>query len=447
MVRTRPRAAAAGPARRLSQIDAFFVAYQEAAGIAMQLGVDVELEGEIEPGDVEAAVERLAGLWPHLGQTLHQRIFGLAWDGPVDLDGMLGEAGAEASLERWHNTPIDPFREPPFQALWLAGERRHAGPRGTLALRAHHAALDGQSFHAVAILILRLLAGGGAPPAGADVGNDLLSFWRLLGQGRLGTMWRHLRAVARESRSGTSARLALRATAPGDVAVHQRRLDGERWQRLVERGRELGINPAWLCCAAWVRAIGAWNAERGETGAPVSLEVPVSVRRGRIDPVDAASYALGNCVSPLILSADAGAPAAEIAGDLQRQIRRGLRQRAHLAMPLFTAPGRYLPWGIFRRAAADTTFSGFATSHFTWLEEGGDLGREISRLSGGRLAMKGFRFRTPVCLHMGAALMAVPAGDALQLSITHRLNALSAEDAAALADLLIAELPLKAPAG
>lgn len=415
--------------RGLSQQDAFFVAYQEASAVAMQLGVELEVAGTLEREDLERCLKRLAGIWPQLGQTVHRRAFGLAWRGPVRLGQMFAVAADGGALERWRNTPIDPFREPSFQLLWIPDRER-----GILAFRAHHSALDGQALAWVCSRALRILAGG-EETAGPDGrgSRDGASFGQLWRQGHLGPMWRYLRWLQKESRRGRSARLAVRETAPGDVGVCSRRLEGAQREGLLERSRRCGIQPTWLCCAAWTRALGGWNAERGGDNPLVSLELPVNIRSGRPGREGEAPE-LGNGISPLLLFADATRPLEEIARDLRRQFVTGVRRRSHLAVPTFTAAGRYLPWWLFRRLACDTIYSGFATSHFTWMRSPVDRG-EI-----GRLELLDHRFYGPVCLHMGAALQALETGSGLQLSITHRLNALPAADAGALADRLLAEL-------
>lgn len=402
--------------RGLSQQDAFFVAYQEASAVAMQLGVELEVAGALERRDLERCLERLAGLWPGLGQTVRRRTLGLVWQGPVRLVEMLTIAAEGSSLERWRNTPIDPFAEPPFQLLWVPGPE----DRSTLAFRAHHAALDGQALATVCERALRILAGGEAAAADRRRNGRL---WR---RGDLGPMWRYLRWLQRESRRGRSARLAVRETAPGDIAVCSLRLSEAQRDGLLERAKSSGIGPPWLCCAAWVRAIGGWNAERGGDNPLVSLELPVSTRPE--------AGTLGNGISPLLLFADATRPLEEIARGLRRQFVTGVRRRSHLAVPTFTAAGRYLPWRLFRRLACDTAYSGFATSHFTWMRS------PVDEISGGRIELLGHRFYGPVCLHMGAAVQALETASGIQLSLTHRLNALTADDAGSLAGRLLAEL-------
>src|SRR5262249_46581434 len=152
-----------------------------------------------------------------------------------------------------------------------------------------------------------------------------------------------------------------------------------------------------------VRAIGAWNAAGAPTSCGmVSLEVPVNLRAGKN-----AKHSLGNCISPLNLYGDPVRPLEEIAKDLQRQFRDGLRQGNHMAVPFFTSPARLLPWPLFRRLAINSTATGFATSHFTWLEQRTDIYDEVSSLSDSALRMLAHHAYGPVCLHMGAALMVV----------------------------------------
>src|ERR1044072_3450370 len=65
----------------LSAIDAFFVAYQESSGFLMQVGVEVQLKGRIDRGDVERMLSHLVKRWPPLGQRLHVDWLGLSWNG------------------------------------------------------------------------------------------------------------------------------------------------------------------------------------------------------------------------------------------------------------------------------------------------------------------------------------------------------------------------------
>ena len=425
-------------AHALSQLDAFFVAYQERAGILMQHGVEVEVSGELRRGSLEAAVAYLTGRWPHLGQTLHASGSGLCWRGPCMAEKMLLVDDREGAAVRWRNQPLDPFREPPFQILCIPGRET-----STLAFRAHHALTDGEALFALCAEALRIIArlSNGetlpAPELAGRVGlTRLISPARLLRQGKLFGMWRYTRWLANEARAGRSMRLAVRAREPGEIATCESVLGEADVARVRRRARAAAVTAPWLCAAAWGRAMGAWNAARGvESGGPVSLEVPVSLR-----PRRDGKGSLGNFVSPLVIFGDPAEPLEKLAREMQEQLKKGLRERAHLGVPLFTTPARYLPWPLFRRLAVNPTSTGFATSHFTWLEQNTQIYSEISALSGGALQMLDHHIYTPVCLHMGAALAVVALATGIKLSLSYRLTALSSAEAGKLLGLVSAEL-------
>jgi hypothetical protein len=415
----------------LSQVDAFFVAYQERAGILMQLGIEVDLAGTPSREALEQTLTHVTGRWPQLGRILHARMGGgLAWRGQCQIAKMLKIVpgpGGDAVFQ-WRNSPIDPFREPPFQLLAILDSGR-----STLAFRAHHAVCDGEALITVGAAALRTLAQimGGRNPSlegrAAAVGlASLLSLskqWRL---GRLHGMWRHLRQLSKESGSGRSASLSMRACTPGDVSTRERTLDRS-------------VTSPWLCAAAWARAIGAWNASRGgRSGGGVSLEIPVSLRSGR-----QAKTSIGNLISPLVVFADPTRPLEEISRELVRQFKAGLRRRAHLAVPLFTMPARHLPWTLFRKVAVNTASTGFATSHFTWLETKSNVYDEVPSLSGGALRLLDHHAYGPVCLHMGAALMTVHVPGSTKVCLTYRRTAFAEAEAEELLTLFLAELSSK----
>ena len=185
-----------------------------------------------------------------------------------------------------------------------------------------------------------------------------------------------------------------------------------------------------------MRGIGAWNDSQSSTDAKsiVSLEVPVSLRHRRRPE----AY-VGNFISPLVLFGNPSEPLETIASALRGQFRAGLQQRSHLGMPLFTAPARFLPWPLFRRLAVNQASTGFATSHFTWLEQKTNH-KEFSAISGGAFHLLDFHVYTPVCLHMGAALAVLPLDGSAKLSLTYRLTAFSNTDAERLLDLVATEL-------
>jgi hypothetical protein len=423
-------------AHALSQLDAFFVAYQERAGILMQNGVEVEVKGEVRRELLEEVLSHLVARWPRLGQTLRAGLAGLRWRGECRVGEMLRVADEGGALARWRNRPIDPFREPPFQLLCLPGKER-----STLAFRCHHAVADGEAFVVVCVEALRALAsltGGDALPrpeaAARPRLTKLVSTAGLLREGKLPWMWRYTRRLAAEAKAGRSASLKLRACEPGDIATCERLLDGAEMEGVRESAAAAGVTPAWLCAAAWVRAIGAWNRSRGAAGKGlVSLEVPVSLR-----PVRRLKEYVGNFVSPLVLFGDPARPLAEVARGLREQFETEARRGSHLGVPFFTAPARFLPWPLFRRLAVNPTSTGFATSHFTWLRRAID--KELAALGRGAHGLLDFHIYTPVCLHMGAALAVAPFNGGAKLVLTYRLTAFGGAEAESLLELVDEEL-------
>ena len=118
---------------------------------------------------------------------------------------------------------------------------------------------------------------------------------------------------------------------------------------------------------------------------------------------------------------------------------QGVRSQSYLGTPLFTAPGKFLPWPLFRRLAVNPRTTGFASSHFTWFEQS-DIRGELARASAGTLRVTGQRIYTPVCLHMGAALAVLESPDYAQLFLTYRETALSTAAAEQLIEFALAEL-------
>jgi hypothetical protein len=395
----------------LSAIDAFFVAYQESSGVLMQLGVEVELKGRIDRGDVERMLSHIVKRWPPLGQRLHVDWLGLSWDGRPRLGDMLHVAENREALAEWRNRPLNPFREPPFQLLWIANDDGNL-----LAFRAHHAVVDGEGFFEVCAVALRVLAGmrvttdntgkdGSSPPV------------------KIADAFQKVQELRAQAQSDRSARLAVRSNAPGPIAI-------------VERDLERDQLNGWLCAAAWMKAIHAWNRSRGPTTTSViSLEVPVSLRRSRDQ-----NLRIGNLISPIVLHGDASRPLEDLAQELKQQMNRAMRQRTHLALPSLSAPARFLPWEVFRRIAASPELTGFATSHFAWLEHAQTIHDDIARASDGALQMIDQQIYTPVCLHMGAAVAVLAWAERAQVFLTHRLNALSTNEANSLLDLMVQEL-------
>jgi hypothetical protein len=97
-----------------------------------------------------------------------------------------------------------------------------------------------------------------------------------------------------KSSAERSARLAMNACATGNTHTCERTLDHDAFIRLKQRAAALRVAPTWLSAAAWMRAIHQWNVSRGETAnTQVSLEFPVSLRRGRNNDRNASPYLRG----------------------------------------------------------------------------------------------------------------------------------------------------------
>lgn len=446
------------PATRLSTTDAFFVAYHERSGLLMQLGGEVDLAGPLERQHLEQMVLHIVRRWPRLGQRLKKTVFGLKWSGdcrPNEMLRVASDSDPSGGLTAWRNEPIDPFRDPPFQVLWIPP--RAAGPREggvvhgdshTIAFRAHHSVMDGESLVAVTADAVPFLAqisiGKHVPTPGATPAatlKDLVSVKQLIRRRRLGGMFRYTRWLAAEARASRSARIDCEAFTTGDTQLCERRLDSDALRRLKRRAMETRTAATWLAAAAWMRAIHAWNSRTGGTSNPlISLEFPVSLRRGLGgECANDGHDLLGNFISPLVVFGDATEPLDQLARKLRKQVMQGIRGQSQLGTPLFSAPAKFLPWSMFRRVAVTPQTTGFATSHFTWFEQA-DACANIARVSDGALHVTGQRIYTPVCLHMGAALVLLASSDYAQIFLTYRETAFSADAAERLIDLMVAEL-------
>lgn len=405
-------------ASRLSALDAFFVAYQESSGVLMQLGVEIELKGRIARGDVREMLAHIVQRWPPLGQRVSKSVFGLSWCGETRIGDMLHISEKREALAEWRNKPLDPFREPPFQLLWIAD-----GDVNLFAFRAHHAVVDGEAFFEVCAEALRVLAGKKVTTHKTDAKNG---FTRAV---KVSDALEKVQQLRRQAQSDKSAHIAVCSTAPGPIAIVERELD---------RG-QLGRAPGWLSAAAWMKAIHHWNLLRDPaTTSLISLEVPVSLRRSRDR-----NLSIGNQISPIVLYGDATQPLENLAQQLKQQMSRTMRERMHLALPSLSAPAKFLPWEVFRRIVASPELTGFATSHFAWLEHAQTIHDEVAGTSNGALQFVNQQIYTPVCLHMGAAVAVLAWPERAQLFLTHRLNALSTNDANVLLDLMVQELGQK----
>lgn len=414
----------------LTTTDAFFVAYQEQAGVLMHFGAEIEIAGPIERASVEAAVAQVLARWPDLGRTLERGFGGLRWSGRPAC--VLHETTDGTDIERARNTAIDPFVEAPFGVLWV----RRGTDRHTFALRCHHAVADGQLFFAILRELLAAIAAATPVAISPEVTvPHPLGLGQLWKDARIGPSLRHARRLSREARADRSARVVLGDVAPGPISISDHRLDDRARRELFDRASAERVRPPWLVAAAWLQALRAWNVQHGSDQALFSIEVPVSLRRGAH-----AMASTGNHLTVLTLFADARLSLGDLARALWRDYADGVRRREHLAIPLLAHPVRFLPWPVFRRVAVTSTSTGFATTHFTWLAHEPDIRATVSERSTGVLQLSDQRLYTPVCLRMGVALCVLGWPDELQLAITHRLSGLSADDAGALGALLVAHL-------
>ena len=152
----------------------------------MHLGAEVELDGTLDRATLEAAVAQAVARWPALACTAVRTAGGLAWRAASHA--LVIETSDRGALEAWRNTPIDPFREPPFGVLWIRGVRQ------VLAFRAHHAVADGQLFLAIAAEIVIALAG--TTPRAPVVAAHPLGLRRLWREATCREL-RHARTLAR----------------------------------------------------------------------------------------------------------------------------------------------------------------------------------------------------------------------------------------------------------
>lgn len=400
-------------ATRLSAVDAFFVAYQEESGVLMQLGVEVELKGHITRDDLDHMLMFVVRCWPPLGQRLRKHLSGLLWEGECRAGEMLRTSGTVAE---WRNRRLDPFKEPPFQVLWIADSERHV-----LAFRAHHAVVDGEGFFAVCVEAVRALAE--KEPRITRIKTDSTRKERSL---KIAGALKIVQRMRREALENSSASLAMRSCVPGDISI-------------VERDVQRTNAHGWLYASAWMKAIHAWNLSRGGDPSPlISLEVPVSLRRARDHQVQ-----IGNLISPLTLYGDTTQPLDELAKDLKQQMSKAMRQRTHLALPSLAAPGKFLPYSLLRKLSANPELTGSATSHFAWFEQSQSIHEDVARISAGALKITNQQIYTPVCLHMGAAIAILAWPDRTQVFLTHRLSAFSTADAETLLELMVQELDQK----
>ena len=116
------------PEHALSQLDAFFVAYQERTGVLMQHGVELQVKGELQREQLYQVLTHIVDRWPSLGQTLSKSWTGLRWRGERRVEDMLKIGHDSDAVPRWRNQPLGPFPGAPFSvALFARQGSQHAG--------------------------------------------------------------------------------------------------------------------------------------------------------------------------------------------------------------------------------------------------------------------------------------------------------------------------------
>ena len=397
---------------RLSAVDAFFLAYQRQARIPMHLGVTLRLRGALGPGPLLAALAAVRLRWPGAGRLLEISTLGLRWGEPSPPERSLVELGPAHPEDFPLDDPLDPTRTAPFQILWRPGDEEHE-----LTLRAHHALLDGEGFLLAAFHLLDALAAAtaGAPPPPAE--EHAPAQRRRPSPPLLN---------GRSIQPGERCFLPLASAEPGPCGRAQVVRGAGLLGRLEALERRSGVGPPWWALGAWLKALERWR--RGHRGpGRLTLEVPASLRGSLAEPLRQ-----GNHVAPLILEVDAAQPLEGVARALKAAFKGEMASGAHRRAALLAAPGKWLPWPVFRRIAVTSERTGNATSHGVYLRLRHEPEERVRRLSGGRLALVGWAPFTPVCLRMGAALTALQGPTSLRLAVTYRRGALGEERAAAL---------------
>ncbi|MFO0563928.1 MAG: hypothetical protein U0269_38240 [Polyangiales bacterium] len=406
---------------RLSAFDAFFVAYQRQAGIAMHLGLDVELDGALDRSAIDRAVNAVLSQWPALGAPLKKGLTGLHTSERGDARAIVRVERERSALDAEINAMIDPFNEPAMSVGWASEGARHR-----VVLRVHHAMMDGEGFAAVAMEFFAALGGGrsekereGARRKSARA-RPARSMSELLREKKA----RDDRVAAR-----SHAMFSLGCIAPGPVSVVSESLVGEALQRARARAESVGVSPALWVIAAWARAA---HAEVGRAG-EVAIEVPVSVRAR-----EGLENQRGNHIAPLVFFADAQRPIEQVARGMRASLRAAV-ERGQLEMDrVLSAPGAMLPWAVFERVAVNPTTTGNATTHVAAVRVDRSVRGLFTEASG--LSLVRWAPFSPVCLKMGAALTVIQAPDEWAMAVTYRRNAMSESRAKSLLERAVAEL-------
>lgn len=404
---------------RLSAFDAFFLAYQRRAGIAMHLGLDVSIEGSLDARAIQRGVDAVLEAWPALGSPVRAGLLGVRTTELVHRERIVQKMPHDdRAVDEAINAMIDPFAGPALRVHWRDEAEIHR-----VILRVHHAMMDGEGFAHMAMVFFAAMANTSVDARAISSSRPRSrshSIAKLLGEKR---------ARDRRSLSNRHPMLPLACIAPGPVSVVNASLRGEALARAIQRAASLSVSPALWVIAAWARTVHGAIEREGQ----VAIEVPVSLRAR-----DDLENHWGNHIAPLVLYADARRPIEAVARGLRASFRDAVA-RGHLEIDRrFAAPGALLPWPLFERVAINPSTTGNATSHVAAVR----VDRSVRAIieSSGALRLARWAPFSPVCLKMGAALSAIQASDEWALAVTYRRNAMSESLAKSLLDRVCEEL-------
>ena len=430
--------------QRLSQVDSFFVAYQEDAGIWMHFGADMEVKGKVTLHDLRQAVLLFMTRFPTVAATLKKGLFGLYWEIPevkseVDnkiFDQMVKE-GKREDIMSWKNISIDPFIEPPFQIMFA---KNKSG--AILSFKVHHSVSDGEFFSNIVYDVfesLSLILAKENIPMPEPV--PLQSLFKVLAKDFSALKWRkwksfysYLNFLKQNSDSKEHCRIKLEQIEAGDINNVSSILDSKSYNKLKNANDLVKLNMSFVYAAAWILTIEKWNKEKGERD--ISLEIPVSLRKNK-------QRGTGNFISPLTIFKNHKQGLLPISREIRKQVIKGIKRQDHLAVPFFTFVGKYIPWFLYKKIAITPGSTGFATSHFTALKQSRNIYNTVEKLSKKQLELKSIQIYTPVCLHMGAALFVNEyVGHPPQFYITYRETGFSKQGAKRFMDIFQKEVQL-----
>ncbi len=405
---------------RLSAFDAFFLAFQRRAGVAMHLGLSFELRGALARSALEAGIDSVLARWPDLARVVRPGLLGVRYAGPSLRERVLDVVTSDKAFDGRMNDTIDPFTGPSLSVTWRARDDAHR-----VLVRAHHACFDGEGFVAMALRLIETLAAHGHTQREERKPLQRRSARRA--PRGIVSLWREKREKDRRVIADAHRRIALACARPGPVAVECDRIEGDTLARVRSKSEATGLR----AIAAWTRAV---HAEIGG-GGEVAVEVPVSLRA-----TTGAGDAMGNHLAPLVFYADGTRSFDDVTHALRQQFRSAIA-RAHLDVDRrFAAPGRWLPWPVFERVAITPITTGNATSHVAALRLDRSPRERVRALSHNALSLVRWNPFSPVCLRMGAALTVIDAPDELVLAVTYRANALSRARARAMLERAREEL-------